>query len=422
LIRSTVFSICLLLVAGSALAWEPVLYSDSNGPSEFLAVDKSGQELLLFSNNSPLQRRISMPCSTGQARGDKLREGDLKTPEGVYFIENLLNRDLDFDLYGNLAYTLNFPNPIDRLRGKTGHGIWIHGRGHRIVSFGTKGCIALNLEDIKEISDDVHLGRTPVVVAKNIQWESDQSEAIAEVSADIVRRTREWAEAWSAREDDFFAFYSPQGFSRAEDKSFRDFKNRKERLFSRYLWIDVWLHEPKAVRGPGYWVSYFGQVFYAPGFHSAGIKRLYWKKDETGRFRIVGSEWRGLERRKLKELYLKKRGRELFEFVRSWKEAWKKADPDLYRQFYLPDVVQEGRRGIQAVLEHKTELWNSGREPEKIRVSDFDLSMCSRGFCISFVQKYRDGQGYSDRGVKKLVVVPRSSGWKIAREEWRPVN
>lgn len=36
---------------------------------------------------------------------------------------------LDFKEYGGIAYTLNYPNPVDKLRGKTGHGIWIHSKG-----------------------------------------------------------------------------------------------------------------------------------------------------------------------------------------------------------------------------------------------------------------------------------------------------
>lgn len=412
----------LLLASGYARAWEPVLYSDPNGPPKLLAVNKDVQQLLLFSNNSPLQKTATMPCSTGQVRGSKLREGDLKTPEGIYFIENFLDQGLDFERYGNLAYTLNFPNPMDRLAGKTGHGIWIHGRGHRIASFETKGCIALNLEDIREVGDEVRLGRTPVVIGRDIQWESSPSEDRSKISARLIRRTREWAEAWAAKKSVFFDMYSAEDFSSSQGRDFAAFRNRKEALFRQYSWIDVWLHEPRVIRGPGYWVSYFGQVFNAPGFYSAGIKRLYWKEDDQGRFRIAGSEWRGLERQKLKDLYLAKRNEELTAFIRKWKEAWEEADLESYRRFYLRDVVQDGRNGLEAVSRHKSELWESGREPEEIQMTELKLSMCPDGFCASFIQDYRDKEGYADKGIKTLVIVPGSSGWRIAREEWRGMN
>ena len=40
-------------------------------------------------------------------------------------MERKLSKGLNYKLYGDLAFTLNYPNPIDRLKGKTGRGIWI---------------------------------------------------------------------------------------------------------------------------------------------------------------------------------------------------------------------------------------------------------------------------------------------------------
>lgn len=412
----------MLIFATSAAAWECVLNSDPNGPAEFYAVDKDSQELLFFYNKSPLKKMLDVPCSTGQSRGDKFREGDLKTPEGVYFVENRLRRDLNFTLYGNLAYSLNFPNPVDRLNGKTGHGIWIHGRGNGIASFGTKGCVAMNLGDLQDIGNDIEPGQTPVVIARDIAWQSGQSEDNTRISTQLASSCQKWAQAWSERSDSFFSFYAPGSYSKAQKTSFKHFKARKKRLFDQYPWIDVWIDKPRVVKGPNYWVTYFGQIYNAPGFNSAGIKRLYWMPDANGEFKVIGSEWRGSDGDRLKQAYFKQRGEELFYFVRKWKDAWKRADIADYKRFYAKDISQEGRDGLRAVVKHKKSIWESGSIPQKIEVSDFSFSLVAEGFKVRFVQDYQDSSGYADLGVKTLIVAPLKTGWKIVREDWRQIN
>jgi len=58
---------------------------------------------------------------------EKVAEGDMRTPLGVYFIGSNLDPKSLKDFYGAGALTLNYPNPYDLRRGKTGSGIWVHG-------------------------------------------------------------------------------------------------------------------------------------------------------------------------------------------------------------------------------------------------------------------------------------------------------
>ena len=80
-----------------------------------------------------------------------------------------INRPLDWDLYGNIAYSLNYPNPIDRINGKTGGGIWLHGRGKTFVPRDTRGCVALKVPDMRDVAGEALYG-TPVVIASGVEW------------------------------------------------------------------------------------------------------------------------------------------------------------------------------------------------------------------------------------------------------------
>jgi murein L,D-transpeptidase YafK len=82
-------------------------------------------------------------CARSGTLGPKIKEGDLQTPEGFYYI-NVFNPKSNF----HLSLGVNYPNPIDKLRSgkeKTGGDIYIHG------NCVTVGCIPLTDEKIKEV-------------------------------------------------------------------------------------------------------------------------------------------------------------------------------------------------------------------------------------------------------------------------------
>lgn len=62
--------------------------------------------------------------------------------------------------YGPFAFATTYPNLLDKVQGKTGGGIWIHGYpldGTRLDEFKTRGCIALfneNLEEFAKVIQD----------------------------------------------------------------------------------------------------------------------------------------------------------------------------------------------------------------------------------------------------------------------------
>lgn len=263
--------------------WEASIYEDV-APSRLVGVDKRHKTFNFYEKKSPFHLRYSYPCVTGQLEGDKQQINDLRTPEGIYFVEYKIANGLDFKEYGGIAYTLNYPNPVDKLRGKTGHGIWIHSKGFELVP--TKGCVAINLKNIAEVGPHLLPG-TPVVVAeelKNINGEDDGE-------LDELRHLMmDWSAAWEGRTDKLFDFYDADAYSRATE-NFDLFRANKERLFKILSFIKIYNREIHALEGPGYWVTWSEQLYTASNLSTEGVRRLYWQKDDKGKFRIVGMEW-----------------------------------------------------------------------------------------------------------------------------------
>lgn len=275
------------LAPSAALAdnWQATLRNEGL-PSKLVGVDKKHKTFHYFEKKSPLKLRYSYPCVTGQLEGDKQQVNDLRTPEGVYFVEYKIAGGLDFREYGGIAYTLNYPNPVDRLRGKTGHGIWIHSKGFDLVP--TKGCVAIGLKDIAEVGPLLTPG-TPVVLAE----EFDAARAPVPddgTAAELRDLMRDWSNAWASRSDALFDFYDAPAYSRATE-DFGAFRRNKERLFKILNFIKIYNREIHALEGPGYWVTWSEQFYTASNLSTEGIRRLYWQKGDDGKFRIVGMEW-----------------------------------------------------------------------------------------------------------------------------------
>lgn len=284
----------LSLFTGSALGaaadsvWNAEIPDYDIFPPRLIAVDKNNQKLHVFEKQSPLKLLRTFTCTTGQAKGDKLLEGDLKTPEGIYFIERRIASGLDFIKYGKEAYTLNYPNPVDKLRQKSGYGIWIHGRGEAIVPLQTEGCVAMNNGDIALVGKLLVPGM-PVALASSVAKKEDLA-AQAKKAVILEKTVRSWLEAWANRSENMFDYYDGESYSLSTE-SFSAFKTQKARLFKSLNWIKTSIRDLQALQGPGYWVTWFYQEYEAPNLATSGMRRLYWTENESGEFKIIAMEW-----------------------------------------------------------------------------------------------------------------------------------
>jgi murein L,D-transpeptidase YafK len=143
----TVIATALLLIATHAAIPQP----------DNVLIQKSARQLTLLRNGRPLRTyHVSLGSNP---KGAKEREGDEKTPEGLYTIDSR-NADSKY----HLALHVSYPNAADRTRARrlgvsSGGEIMIHGTPNRWrvlrVIFQhtdwTKGCIAVSDADIEEI-------------------------------------------------------------------------------------------------------------------------------------------------------------------------------------------------------------------------------------------------------------------------------
>jgi L,D-transpeptidase YnhG len=153
-------------------------------PSQFLAlsprtrhaiaVDTSKSRLYLFENSAEgLKLIANYYISIGKSGIEKSLEGDQHTPLVVYYITSNLDPKSLKDFYGSGALPINYPNPLDVSRGKTGGCIWLHGTPPGQFSRAPKasdGCVVLANPDLERIIRTVEVRTTPVVIAQQLHW------------------------------------------------------------------------------------------------------------------------------------------------------------------------------------------------------------------------------------------------------------
>lgn len=411
-----VLATLLLAAPVRAEGWKARLNSHALSPERLLAITKDGQTLFMLAHQSPLKVARQFPCTTGQSDGDKLVEGDLKTPEGVYFVGHKMPAgNLDYELYGGVAYSLNFPNPVDRIKGKTGSGIWIHGRGKSLAPRDTRGCVALNTDDLRSLEGDLKRG-TPVVIAKDVAWSEEPGEADATAQA-LAGILRSWAHDWEGRGDAYFSHYDQDKYALSEHKAFSAFTAYKRGIFASKPWIQVMVENVRALPGPDYWVTAFDQYYRTVGMTNTVGKRFYWQEAKPGDWRIVGEEYTEASE-DLEPKYLAAKTVEVRKVLDGWLEAWRKADLKAYLAYYDAKAEQGKVRGKAAIGDYKKSVWQA-KPPAKVEMDSLSVSLNSQGLEARFVQTYRDAGGYSDRGLKTLVLAPEGDGWVILSEDWR---
>jgi murein L,D-transpeptidase YafK len=154
-----------------------------------LVVDAKQSRLYVYQNvNGALKFVTDYYITQGKLGVNKLREGDQKTPVGVYYITGRVSRHKLPPFYGAGALRINYPNDWDKLQGRSGSGIWLHGTPMESYSrppLASDGCVVLTNNDLKQLSLQVDIGKTPVVIADHIEfitkakWDAERTGATA---------------------------------------------------------------------------------------------------------------------------------------------------------------------------------------------------------------------------------------------------
>ena len=201
--------------------------------SSVLACNKEKSTLTLFVRDSDENYEFKREHNayTGKNRGDKVREGDQKTPVGIYTIVEKLSKSTNLDpFYGPLAFVTSYPNSYDKLRGKNGSGIWIHGLPtKRTRDKFTRGCIAINNSNIECLGQNIKIDNTLLIIDSTEVQQDISKEKLASLLSELYQ----WRYAWLYNDiNSYINFYSDD-FIRDDGMEFPRFQSYKTRVFKK---------------------------------------------------------------------------------------------------------------------------------------------------------------------------------------------
>ena len=139
-----------------------------------LVVDTKRSRLYVYQNQvDQLKLLTDYYISQGKLGTNKLKKGDQKTPIGIYYITGRLSKARLPDFYGAGALPINYPNEWDKINGRNGSGIWLHGTPPESFSrppLASDGCVVLNNQDLQQLFSSVEIGKTPVVISEQVEF------------------------------------------------------------------------------------------------------------------------------------------------------------------------------------------------------------------------------------------------------------
>ncbi len=251
-------------------------------------VEKKYNRLYVYartSENEPPRLIRDYYVSTGKKRGNKHSRGDLRTPEGVYFVTSWIPDEKLPDKYGVGAFPVNYPNELDRKQGKTGHGIWLHGTDRAFYSrppLDSEGCVVLPNIDLSGLKDEIVPGKTPVIITEQANW-LDRTEWQQQRN-EIMAELEQWRQDWESMDaDKYLSHYSGDFWSKGHTLSSWSARKRqlaRSKSYQRIKLSDIALFAyPVQAQQQTIVVARFRQQYESNNYNGDISKRIYLRKD-----------------------------------------------------------------------------------------------------------------------------------------------
>ncbi|MED5403188.1 MAG: L,D-transpeptidase family protein [SAR324 cluster bacterium] len=274
-----------------------LIFNDYHG-STVVVVDKSACRLMVYKFQESWKMDQVFPCTTGKVEGDKFREGDFKTPIGIYWLnqawagwELAQYYGNEANVYGTGAFEVSYPNYYDQVvERKDGNGIWIHGtiKGNPIP---TRGCVSVSNNNFLELTRSVELGDTPVIIEEKVTF--SPSEEIDREQQILLGTIESWRRAW---EDDvaenYLSYYSDNFLTEKWNAS--TWREHKINVNSQNERRRILINDLSVLKSKNIYHIRFVQTYTSSTLNDVGFKHLFLVKEQDG-LKIVSENWTPLK-------------------------------------------------------------------------------------------------------------------------------
>ena len=269
------------------------LISMSENQPYVLVMDQSLSRVYVYRNEQGMPvLETDYFLSIGLKGFGKQKEGDKKTPIGVYHVTSYIDGEKLPDLYGEGAFPVNYPNVWDKRNKRTGSGIWIHGtpsHTYNRAPWSSDGCMVVSNLDFTSLAryiDPQH--QTPVIVVEQVNWITP--EQWRDNQRDMLQLLTRWIEDWESNDlDNYSSHYSKNEFISAYGRDFANWKGHKKWVNGKKTYVNVEFSNLNIFLYPGeqdLMLMQYDQIYRSNNFNNETAKQLYWRKQQN-RWQIV---------------------------------------------------------------------------------------------------------------------------------------
>jgi len=380
-----------------------------------IVVDKQAQKMYVFHKNGDFSKVFEATCSTGKKPGAKQVSGDAKTPTGIFFATKILRNPGPRETYGSLAFPLDYPTLSDKIAGRDGYNIWIHGTTKQLSPSQSNGCVVLSDSDLQRLSNLIFFNKTPVVISEAITWVAPNkvSPAKDELESILVSWNKALIEGDIKKIDSLYL----QGAEITGKK--------REALISKFKSIKPlnkhFVLQPRDIsilKQDNIAVILFDQIVAVNNDNSfqGSYNKLVLEKinnkwqiiDDVTTLAIRNKQLAQIDNQS--KLPATDPARDL---VNKWVTSWKSGDMANYRSCYAANFESKGMK-LNDWVAHKASVRKYSKIID-IRVEDLRISTEANNATAVFIQHYNSST-LTSKGKKKLELQKINGEWKIYRE------
>jgi len=422
LLRSYFLILILLLIFSAAALANLSLFSDKIPDSILklasgyvIVVDKQAQKMYVFHKNGDFSRVFEATCSTGKNPGAKQVSGDAKTPTGIFFATKILRNPGPSETYGSFAFPLDYPTLSDKMAGRSGYNIWIHGTTKQLLPSQSNGCVVLSDSDLQRLSDLIFFNKTPVVIAEAITWVAPNkvSPAKDELESILLSWNKALIEGDIKKIDSLYL----QGAEITGEKrealinKFKSIKFLNKHFILQPRDISILKQDNNAVIVFDQIVAVNSDSSFQGSYNKLVLEKI------NNKWQIIDDvttlALRNMKLAQIDDPSKLSAADPVRDLVNRWVTSWKSGDMSNYRSCYAANFESKGMK-LNDWVAHKASVRKYSKIVD-IRVEDLRISTEANTATAVFIQHYNSST-LKSTGKKKLELQKINGEWKIYRE------
>ena len=382
-----------------------------------IVVDKQFQKIYVFHKNGNFSKVFEASCSTGKNPGSKQVAGDAKTPNGIFFATKILPNPGPPEIYGSMAFPLDYPTISDQRAGRDGNNIWIHGTTKTLLPTQSKGCVVLHDNDLKRLGNFIYLNKTPVIIAESLKWVPQSY--LSPSKNELEKILSSWNKAFIENDIKTIDSLYLKG-SEIKGKRRQELNNKVKHVnnFNKHFALQP--RDISILQENNNAVIIFDQIFAVDNNSFQGFYNKLILEKINNRWYVVddasvktgnGKQLAQLKntQQEIKSIFDK----DIRNLVNKWLTSWQSGNMKTYRGFYASNFQSKGMN-LDAWVSHKANVRQNSKNIN-IRIDNLQISADANIATAAFTQYYSSSI-LNSKSKKKLELRKINNEWKIYRE------